>query len=156
VPGVVRTFDLAPGRRTKRFPAAAKVHPRLSQTGEGADHGGRIMGQPPGFQQAGREARYRLRWRHLAERRRHDADAIAALVNSLGTFSGPVAMEYGFCGKVLPICRCVWISRRGGFIRTIGRVGESSWIPNPNTPNARSRNEDGSGVAVSTVHWGLR
>ena len=73
--------------------------------------------------------RHRLRPGHAAERRRHHRDdedrghvrdalrrhraafhrpiATAALVNSLGTFSGPVLMEYNFQGKTfhhLPVC----------------------------------------------------
>src|SRR5213082_1717516 len=82
------------------------------------------MGQPLGFQPAGGESRHRLRARHPAKRGRHHRNdkiaaicethfvgivphftgpiATAALVNALGTFSGPVMMEYNFQGRTLP------------------------------------------------------
>jgi len=54
--------------------------------------------------------------------------ATAALVNSLGTFSGPLLMEYNFQGGRCRICRCVSTSRTGSCIPTSGRGWASSWI----------------------------
>ena len=54
--------------------------------------------------------------------------ATAALVNSLGTFPGPVLMEYNFRGRTLPHCPSVWISRMAKCIQTSGPGWVWRWI----------------------------
>ena len=51
--------------------------------------------------------------------------ATAALVNSLGTFSGPVLMEYNFRAASIRTCRFVSTSNMASCTRTTGPV--SAW-----------------------------
>ena len=52
----------------------------------------------------------------------------AALVNCLGTFSGPVLMEYNYGGRTIPHMPVAWISRMASSIRTTGRAWAWNWI----------------------------
>ena len=52
--------------------------------------------------------------------------ATAALVNSLGTFSGPVLMEYNFRAARCRTCRSASTSRKASSIPTIARAWVST------------------------------
>ncbi len=70
--------------------------------------------------------------------------ATAALVNSLGTFSGPVLMEYNFQGRTiphLPVC-LPRFSRMASSIPTTARASASKWTSKALAPNrVKSPNE---------------
>ena len=78
--------------------------------------------------------------------------ATAALVNSLGTFSGPLLIEYGYEGKDLPICQSAWILRTESYIQTTSRGSASSWTSQQADPDHGSnqiRNESSADVLSS-------